>query len=29
LSLALAVHLYRVTGSFDIDEIRIRIHHES
>jgi len=29
LSLALSVHLYRVTGSFDIDEIRIRIHHES
>lgn len=29
LSLALAVHLYRVTGSFDIDEIRKRVHHEA
>ncbi len=29
LALALAVHLYRVTGSFDIDTIRKKVHDET
>jgi len=29
LSLALAVHLYRVSGSFDIDTIRMRVQDEA
>ncbi|MDC7240656.1 MAG: cation:proton antiporter subunit C [Spirochaetales bacterium] len=29
LALALAVHLYRVSGSFDIDRIRDKVHNEN